>query len=39
MKLVHRKLAAAAEAVGALPDEKREAGLKLLASLEAVLRD
>ena len=28
-----------AEAVGALPDEKREAGLKLLASLEDVLRD
>ena len=27
-----------AEAVGALPDEKREAGLKLLASLEQVLR-
>jgi GAF domain-containing protein len=28
-----------AEAVSALPDEKREAGLKLLASLESVLRD
>ncbi|MEX2644944.1 MAG: GAF domain-containing protein [Gaiellaceae bacterium] len=28
-----------AEAVAALPDEKREAGLKLLASLEDVLRD
>ncbi len=28
-----------AEAVSALPDEKREAGLKLLASLEEVLRD
>jgi len=28
-----------AEAVSSLPDEKREAGLKLLASLESVLRD
>jgi GAF domain-containing protein len=31
-------VAGLAEAVGALPDEKREAGLKLLASLEEVLR-
>lgn len=32
-------VASLAEAVAALPDEKREAGLKLLASLEDVLRD